>query len=207
MRSTQLLALAMISFRVNTLEAEADSKQAKPNQIAFAQFVNKRFTVLDLSGRQRDFIRRDYNFQAARFSSDGNLLAGIYGREVWVLDQRFETVWKAVGIPGSCFNLAVDSKTTKVAFLSELVGRETTLGFVRPSGEQEVLATFHRHGDDGSCGLSWSPEGEELPSATQDTLPHLRFTLPAGYCCRRWIRANLVARRQGGSGQLSEHLR
>jgi len=141
---------------------DSQKKQATSDALAVAQFTNGRFQVIYLNGRVQEFENRAYFFGASRFSADGQAIVGILDRDLVVLNQSFEILWKVRPRHLNIWNMALSPSKTQVAFIGMAGGSRFSLGLIKSSGEELTLATFDRRDGDDSMGLSWSPDGDRL---------------------------------------------
>jgi hypothetical protein len=158
-----LIAISMIF--VDARKSCAADNHRTPEKLdrgAIAQFIDGRFELIHLSGRLREFEDRSHYFTSSRFSSDGQAIVGLMGLQLVVLNQNFETLWKIRPSNPNIWRLALSPSRTQVAFISLVSGSKFALGIVDASGKEQHLANLDRGDNDGSWGLSWSPESDRL---------------------------------------------
>ncbi len=87
---------------------------------------------------------------------------GNSGSYLVVLDQHFNALWRVHAPRLNPWIMALSPAKDQVAYISLSRAGSASLGLIGPSGSRKVLKTFQRDDRDGSYGLTWSPEGDQI---------------------------------------------
>lgn len=167
--AARVLAIALLAPSISLITASecrgaenSHKARAGSSPGAIAQFMNGRLQLIYPNGRVREFESTAYYFDAARFSADGQAIVGHLGRDLLVLNQSLQTLWRIRPRQPNTWNLALSPSKTQVAFIGPSGQDQVTLGLITSSGEERTLVSFRRDSEDESRGLSWSPEGDRI---------------------------------------------
>lgn len=119
--SLVMLTLKSVAWGVALVVVSQGLAASDPE--AVAQFMNGRFQVIYPDGRVREFENRAYFFTVSRFSADGQAIIGSLGRDLVVLNESFEILWKVRPSNPNILNMALSPSKTQMAFIAGTGGR------------------------------------------------------------------------------------